>query len=444
MLKVGLISLGCSRNLVDSEVILGSLKKDGFKIADVGDGVDIFIINTCSFVESARAESIDTILEAAEMKRSGNIKYLVVSGCLGQLYREKLLKEIPEIDLLLGTSDFSKITSLLKVITKGRKAASISKRPAYLYDEHSPRLILTERHFAYVKVSEGCSNACSYCIISRLRGRFRSRTIGSVIEEVKKLSLGGALKEIELVGQDTTLFGMDSYGAYKLADLLKKICALKNSVEWVRILYTHPAHYTDNFIKTVRDEGRIAKYLDLPIQHISDHILKAMGRRCDKAGITGLIERLRKDIPGIFLRTSIIVGFPQETDRDFKELLGFIRDTKFERLGAFIYSRESGTRAARLKGQVPEKVKNARFDEVMKLQQKVAQEVNRKFLGRRLKVLVDEKIEGEKDKFLARTEGDAPEVDGSVYVTGKGIKPGEFYNVKITDTLEYDLVGEKI
>lgn len=445
MTKIGIISLGCPRNLVDSEVLIGSLKEEGYEISDeVGDGVDIFIINTCSFVESARKESIDTIIEAAQMKKEGKIRHLVVAGCLPQAYGEKLLKSLPEVDSLVGTSDLYKINDIVKALLRNNGAVAVSRGLDYIYDENSPRFILTPKHYAYVKISEGCDNLCSYCIISRLRGRFRSRTIDSVLSEIKAISAAGNLREINLIGQDTTLFGIDIYGKSVFARLLKDIASLKNSVKWIRVLYTHPAHYSDELINTIRDEARICKYLDLPVQHISDKILKAMNRRTTRKDITGLIDKIRKKIPGITLRTSIIVGFPGETDKDFKELLSFLKDTRFEKLGAFIYSCEEGSKAAKFEKQVSSKLKNERFDEIMKLQQKISAQISGSFSGKTIEVLIDEKCEGEKGLFLGRTEGDAPEVDGCVYVSGKNIKIGDFYKVKIKDTLEYDLVGDVV
>ncbi len=445
MVKVGIISLGCPRNLVDSEIMLGSLKEEDYEISDeVGEGVDVFIVNTCSFVKSAREESVDTIIEAAQLKKEGKINYLIIAGCLPQAYGDKLLKSLPEVDSLVGTSDFFKIGSIVKaLLNKEARSSFVSKSLDYIYDENSPRFSLTPKHYAYVKISEGCDNLCSYCIISSLRGRFRSRSLESVINEINKISEGSGLKEINLIGQDTTLFGIDRYGKSVFVQLLKNIAALKNSVRWIRILYTHPAHYTDDLLYTVRDEAKICKYLDLPIQHINDDILKKMNRRTTKKDIIGLIEKIRINIPGVTLRTSVIVGFPGETEENFKELLGFLKDIRFEKLGAFIYSKEEGSRAAKFDLQVPDKVKKERFDEVMKLQQRVSQDINKSFMGKVVDILIDERIEGENDKFTGRTEGDAPEVDGCVYVSGKKIfKVGKFYKVKIKDTLEYDLVGE--
>jgi ribosomal protein S12 methylthiotransferase len=302
--------------------------------------------------------------------------------------------------------------------------------------------MLTAAHYAYVKISEGCDNLCSYCIISKLRGRFRSRSLESVVKEAGNISASGRLKEIDLIGQDTTLFGKDLYGKSVFPELLRALAGIKDGAEWIRILYTHPAHYTGEFISVVRNEPKICKYLDIPIQHISDRILKAMNRHTTKKDIVSLIEKIRKNIPSVALRTSVIVGFPGETRKDFKELMDFLRETRFERLGAFIYSREEGTKAWSFKEHVGEKVKNERFDEVMKCQQEISANLNKSFLNREMKVLIDEKTED--GKYFGRTEFDAPEVDGGVYVTGKSLKVGEFHKVKITDTLEYDLVGEAV
>ncbi len=383
MLKAGIISLGCPRNLLDSEIIAGSLKKSGFKICEVEDGVDACVINTCAFIESARAESVDRILEAARLKKEGRIKYLIVCGCLPQLYKEKLGKILKEADLLLGTSDFPRLPGLLKNIrTRSGERSFISRSLDHLYDERDPRLILTPRHYAYVKISEGCSNSCSYCIISRLRGRFRSRSIPSVVQEVGKISKSGELKEINIIGQDTTLFGIDRYGKIKFAELLGKLCRINNNVRWIRILYTHPAHYTKVLIEAIRKEAKICKYLDLPIQHISDNVLKRMNRPTTRLEIEKLLGGLREEIPGIVIRTSLIVGFPGETDKDFKELLDFVRKIRFERLGAFIYSKEEGTKAARFERQVPQKIKEERLGELMRLQQSISYGINRSVIGK--------------------------------------------------------------
>lgn len=435
-----IIGLGCSRNLVDSEGIAGSLKKNGYRPTDK-ETSDLCVINTCAFVQSAREESIEAILEAASLKKDGKIKTLAVCGCLPQLYKGKLASELPEVDIIIGTSDFPELPRLVARLTHGQKTA-VSEKLDYLYDERSPRMILTPAHYAYVKITEGCSNLCSYCIISRLRGNLRSRPIGSIVNEVRSLSSSGKLKELNLIGQDTTQYGLDLYGRRRLPELLGKLCALENSARWIRVLYTHPAHYTDEFISIVAREPKVCKYLDLPIQHISDRILKSMNRRTTRKMIIALIAKLRKRIPGLTLRTSIIVGFPGETDDDFKELIEFVRDTKFERLGAFLYSKEDQTPAAAMKPQVPRKIKSERLDELMKIQRTISLNNNRRLVGKKLEVLIDEKEKTGRGLFSGRTQGDAPEVDGNVCITGKKLKVGEFYKVKITGAGEYDLTGE--
>jgi len=438
-----IISLGCARNLVDSEVLTGSLKECGFKILPEGEDADLYVINTCSFIENARKESVDTILEVSGMKKEGKTRHIVVTGCLPQLYKDGIGKALPEVDLFLGTSDFHRIKDFLNDINAGNQEKEISCDPNFLYDENSPRFLLTPRHYAYIKISEGCSNFCSYCIISDLRGTFRSRTIESIEKEYKELSSGTLLKEINLIGQDTTLYGIDRYGKLKLPELLKRLDKIESSVRWIRLLYTHPAHYSDELIKAIKSSRKICGYLDIPIQHISDKILKAMNRHTSKKDVISLVGKLRKNIPGVALRTSIIVGFPGETEKDFSELLDFLREARFERLGAFTYSREEGTKAASLKGHVNEKVKKERLDRLMKLQRSISEETNAGYIGKVIKVLVDEKG-GEEGLYIGRSEHDAPEVDGSVYIKGRGIKVGGFCDVKITSSSDYDLAGELI
>ncbi|MBP7055882.1 MAG: 30S ribosomal protein S12 methylthiotransferase RimO [Candidatus Omnitrophica bacterium] len=437
-----MISLGCSRNLVDSEVIAGSLKRAGYDPVADGPG-DLCIINTCAFIEEARKESVDAIIEAGSLKRSGKIGHIVVCGCLPQLYKKKLGPELPEADLIVGTADFPHLPRLLKKLSN-KQRIDVSKSPRYIYDEHSSRMLLTPGHYAYVKISEGCSNRCSYCIISRLRGNLRSRPIASILREVEMLAAPAKLREINLVGQDTTRYGYDLYGRPRLSELVKRLSGLNNGIGWIRLLYTHPAHYTEDLIKTVRDEDRVCKYLDIPIQHSSDRILKAMNRRTTKKDLIGLIDKVRSMIPNITLRTSVIVGFPGETEKDFSDLVKFVREVSFDRLGAFVYSREDGTCASKMPKQIPGSVKASRLDEIMKVQQTVSLSKNRKKIGSRMKVLIDEREAGCPDKFVGRTEGDAPEVDGNIIVSGKDIKIGEFCDVRITDAMEYDLVGESV
>jgi len=409
------------------------------------DRPDALIINTCAFISAARKESSEAISEAVKMKSEGKLKKVVVCGCLPQMYGKRAGSILKGVDLALGTSDIPRIEHYLKKsLSTGDNRILVSDRLDYIYSDSSPRVLMTPPHYAFVKISEGCSNFCSYCVISKLRGRFRSRPIPSVMREVTALSKDGQLKEINLIGQDTTLFGIDRYGRARFPDLLRRLCRLKNSVRWIRILYTHPAHYSDELISVIRDEERICKYLDLPIQHISDKILKRMNRKTTRRRMTDLIGKLREEIPGLVLRTSVIVGFPGETETDFKELAGFIKETRFEKLGAFVYSKEAGTRAASFKGQVSGRVKASRLDELMKLQQEISKDINRSFLGRTVEILIDEKAEGERGQYLGRTRRDAPEVDGIVYVKGRGLAAGELCRVRVTDTLEYDLVGEAV
>lgn len=425
--KVGILSLGCPKNLVDSEAILGEFVKKGYRVADEVAKSDIAIVNTCAFIEDAKTESVDAILDLIQLKKEGRIKKIIVAGCLPQRYGKILRKEFSEVDAFLGVRDFSR-------------------------NEPEIRSLITPPHYAYVKISDGCDNKCKYCIISKIRGPYRSRVIDSVLGEIKALydNSGGRLKEINLISQDLTYYGKDLYGRISLTGLLRRfqtdefIKSTKN-LKWIRLLYAHPRHFTDELIGIIKDSCRICKYVDLPVQHINDKILKAMGRKVTKRRILELIFKLRKEIPGIAIRTSLIVGLPGEGEKEFWELLKFMKEMKFERLGIFTYSREEGTPAYNFNGQVSEKEKKLRFDEAMKLQQEIAGEVNAKFLGKTLAVLIDEAQTPRRPdaQYISRTYADAPEVDGQVFVRSKKIlKPGDFADVKITDTLEYDLVGE--
>jgi len=421
--------------------MLGELKKAGFKISSEAEGTDIVIVNTCAFIEDAKTESIDVILQLIDLKRRGEINYLVVSGCLPVRYKTELKKELKEVDGFLGVGDIQNVVTLVKGLSHKKKVVRVAKQPDFLYNHKNKRFLITPTHYAYIKIQEGCVNRCSYCVIPDLRGAYRSRKIESVVKEAEVLLKKA--KEINLIGQDTTLYGTDLYGKSRLDELLKNLAGLIKKEAWIRLLYTHPAHFSDKLIEVIRDYP-ICKYVDLPIQHVNESLLKKMNRRIKKRQIVDLIKRIRSQIPGVVLRTSVIVGFPEEGDREFRELLDFIAQVKFERLGAFIYSREEGTPAYRFDGQVPEDVKQSRFDEVMKLQQSISSEINEKLLGQTLRVLVDRKLEKEDNLFLARTQGDAPEVDGSVYLKAREAVPGDFINARITGTLEYDLAGEEL
>lgn len=414
--KVGIINLGCARNLVDSQEILGQLKKEGHRVVEI-DNADIAIVNTCSFIEEAKKESVDTIVELIRLKKEGKIRKVIVAGCLAQRYGKELAKEMPEIDAVVGTPKFS-----------------TSSVPDQVY--------LTPRHFAYVKICESCYNACSFCVIPKIKGKFTSRRIESVLEEVKQLDAKG-VKEINIIGQDITAYGMDIYRELSLARLLREIVGVTKSIQWVRLLYTFPAHVTDELIDVIANEKKICKYIDMPLQHISDPLLSSMNRNITTQQTRDLIRKIRTRIPEGSLRTTFIVGLPGETEENFRELLDFMKETKFERAGAFVYSREEGTKAYGMQDQVPETVKRKRMKTLMKEQQKISKDLQEKFVGRTLKVLISGREDGEEKMYLGRSEYDAPDVDGVVYVrSGKILKPGDFVDVKITDSYEYDLVGE--
>ena len=414
--RVGIINLGCARNLVDSQMILGRLKKNGHRIVDVQDA-QIAIVNTCSFIEDSRRESIDTILELLKLKRQGKLKKVIVAGCLAQRYGKELTEEFKEVDAFVGTPTLPK-------------------------DNMPAQHLLTPKHFAYVKICESCFNQCSFCAIPHIKGKFSSRTIESVVEEIKSLDRRG-VREINLIGQDITAYGMDIYRAKALARLLKKIVKVTKNIQWIRLLYAFPAHMTDELIDTIANEEKICNYIDIPLQHISDSLLKDMHRSINKQETLDLIQNIRTKIPDGSLRTTFIVGFPGETAEDFDELLFFVKESCFERAGVFIYSREEGTSAYDLPGQIPESVKKQRMDTLMRAQQKISEMLHKKFLGKRLKVLIEEKQKDEENIYLARTEYDAPDVDGLVYVHAKkNLKPGDFVQVEVTDTYEYDLSGD--
>ncbi|MFA5145480.1 MAG: 30S ribosomal protein S12 methylthiotransferase RimO [Candidatus Omnitrophota bacterium] len=409
--KVGILSLGCPRNLVDSENILGRLNLKGYPIVDIGKA-DLAIINTCAFIEEAKRESVEAILDLIKLKKDGSLKKIIVYGCLPQRYSDDLRKELPQVDAFVGRVSLN----------------------------HGPkRFPITPGHYVYLKICEGCVNNCSFCVIPGIKGKFASLDMDSLLKKAGEFDKGG-VSEINIIGQDITGYGIDLYGSAKLPEALSKILKASKNTGWFRLLYLNPVRITDKLLKLIRDEKRICKYIDLPIQHINDRILKLMNRRIKKSEILRLIEKIRKMIPGVCLRTSLITGFPSETEEEFKELLSFIEEVRFERLGAFAYSREEGTPAFSFKKQIPGKTKMSRLELIMSSQQEVSRDINKKFLGQTIDVLIDEKEEGH---YLGRSQCDAPEVDGVVYVNSpKVLNAGDFVRVKITDTLEYDLVGE--
>lgn len=403
---------------------------------------DIGIVNTCAFIDDAKEESIDNILELIELKKDARLKAVVVAGCLPQRYGEALPEGLPEVDAFIGCDQILKVADVVKRISGGDRICEVSQKPSFIYSHTDPRVYITPSHYAYVKISEGCGNRCSFCTVPAIRGDYRSRPIESILEEVRQLSKDKRMSEIDLIGQDTTLYGKDRYGKPAINRLLKHLSAFKDHRRWIRLLYTYPSHVDDELIDIFAREDQICKYMDLPVQHANDRILKKMNRKMGKKDIYGLIAKIRKRIPGVVLRSSMIVGFPGESDEEFSELVDFIKEVRFDRLGVFTYSREEGTPAYGYKGQIDDKVKLERFNTVMSVQKEIAAGINASYLGRTVEVLIDEKDPNSEDTYIGRTQGDAPEVDGEVFVKGRDLSPGDFANVRITDTLDYDLVGE--
>lgn len=434
--KVALINLGCPKNLVDAEEILGRVAETGSTICQYPEDAEVLIINTCGFVDDSKKESIDAIFKMAKLKEDARCKKLIVTGCLAQRYPEELQKEIPEIDHVVGLKDFDTLTDLSGSADKKEKASS-----AQCGDDWRNRIRLTPGHYAYLRISDGCDNRCSYCAIPGIRGRFHSRTMENILEEAHQMAREG-VKEINVISQDTTSYGVDLYGKQQLHILLEKLSRLKG-IEWIRILYTHPRHFYPELIHVISQSDTICKYIDLPIQHIHDTILKEMGRGVTRTRVERLIDDLRSHIPKLFLRTSLIVGFPGETEEHFAELLEFVKSTKFERLGAFPYSREEGTPAASFRKQIPKEVKDQRLKEIMLAQQKIVLKKHKNLVGNTISVMVDEK--GKKNgEWLGRTYGDAPDVDSKVIIRENHLKLGDIKNMMITGTAGYDLVGAVI
>lgn len=443
-MQIGIKSLGCPKNLVDTEVICGKLREKGYKISGKIDTSDIVIINTCSFIRDAVEESIEEILSLVKLKKEGKIKHIIVTGCLPQRYKDdNLNQELPEVDAFLGVGNLLDINDVIEKILQDEQIFRVSSKPDFLYNHTTPRTILNPKHYAYIKISEGCQNNCYYCLIPKIRGNHRSREMEDIIEEVKMLSEKQNLSEIILIGQDTTSYGIDLYGEYKLAELLKKLSLLElKNLKWIRLLYTHPAHYNDELIEVIANHPKICSYLDLPLQHVSDKILKRMNRPVKKSYIISLINKLRDRIPNLTLRTTFIVGFPGETDKDFEELLSFVKEFRFERLGGFVFSREEGTPAYDFPQQIPARIKKERLKELMLLQQSISKEINSSYLGKEIEVLIDEIKLGKPNIVLGRTRADAPEIDGKVIIRGDKAKVGNIIKVKVIEASEYDLVGE--
>lgn len=441
--KVCLVSLGCPKNLVDAEVMLGHLPPDRFEIITEEEAADILIINTCAFINDAQEESVDTILEAARFKEEGQCRMLIVTGCLPQRYRDELATELPEVDLFMGTGDAARIVELIDQWQGSQQQINAtSANPQALYDHLTPRAKASPFYSAYVKIAEGCSNHCSYCIIPKLRGMLRSRSIDSIVQEVQKLVKEG-VKEVNLIAQDITAFGQDRSDGATLEELLQELVKIED-LSWLRLLYAYPDGISNELIDLIASEDKICNYLDLPLQHINDDILSMMNRRIDAQGSRQLISRLRERIPDMTLRTSFIVGFPGETDAQYQQLLEFVEEGHFDRVGVFRYSREEGTAAANLDNQVDETIKKRRLDKLMKAQSRVSFRKHRDLVGKVVPVLIEGYSEETELLLQGRSPSQAPDIDGLVYVTSGQADVGDIVDLKITDTTEYDLIGEMV
>lgn len=437
-MKILFISLGCDKNLADSEEMLGLLTAGGHEITDDETQADAIVINTCCFIKDAKEESVETILEMAEYKKTGSCHALIVTGCMAQRYQKEIIEEVPEVDAVLGTTSYGDIVKALEEAVAGNHFEEF-RDIDYLPDTGSKRALTTGGHFGYLKIAEGCDKHCTYCIIPKLRGKFRSVPMERLIAQAEDMAEQG-VKELILVAQETTVYGKDLYGKKSLHILLKKLCEIRG-IRWIRILYCYPEEIYDELIETIRDEKKICHYLDIPIQHASDRILKRMGRRTSKQELIDIVGKLRKEIPDIVLRTTLITGFPGETEEDHEELKEFVDEMEFDRLGVFTYSPEENTPAAEMADQVPEEVKEERRDELMELQQEISYDRGQDRIGQELLVMIEGKVADE-SAYIGRTYGDAPKVDGYIFVqTGELLMTGDFAKVRVTGALEYDLIG---
>lgn len=440
MLKIALESLGCSKNLMDAEIMTGILKEKEYEFVEEFDEADIIIVNTCGFIRDAKQESIDTIVELSQLKEVGKLKYLIVTGCLAQRYADELLEEIPEIDAIVGTGNFMNISEIIDRLESEKNVTEIGNIE-FAFDETLPRYVSTPEHMAYLKIGEGCSNHCTYCIIPKLRGKYRSRKIEDIVEEAKTLAAEG-VKELVVIAQDTTRYGEDLYGEAKLAELLEELAGIKG-IKWIRIMYSYPESITEKLIDVIAAHDNICSYFDMPIQHASNRVLKRMNRRTSKEDIRSKVEMIRSKIPDAVIRTTVIVGFPGETEEDLEELIDFMKEIKFDRLGAFAYSREEDTPADRMDGHMDEEIKEERRDRVMMVQQAISEEINQKREDKVFEVLIEE--EAEDGVYVGRTQGDAEEIDSVVYVNSdEELEIGSFVNVYITEAMEYDLIGDVV
>lgn len=440
MTKIGFISLGCSKNQVDTEVMLKTLSDAGYTIVSDETEADIVVVNTCGFIESAKRESIDNILDVAWLKEHKSLRAIIVTGCMAERYRTQIFEEMPEVDAVLGVGSLAHIVDAVKAVDRGEKYQSFENK------ETSPlgggRILTTPAYSVYLKIAEGCDNRCTYCAIPLIRGRFRSRPIEDLVEEAKRLEAGGA-KELNLIAQDTSRYGLDLYGEYRLADLVREICRA-TSIPWIRLLYCYPDKITDDLIAEMRDNPRLLPYMDIPIQHINDRILTAMNRHGNAALVRSTVAKLRREIPGVTLRTTAIVGFPGETREEFEELCAYLGEARFDRFGAFPYSREEDTPAASFPDQIDEQEKQDRYDLLMQTQLPISEKLQREKIGTE-QIVLCEGYDRVASTHFGRSAADAPDVDGKVFFSSKKrVPPGTFVRVRITDAMDYDLVGEAV
>ncbi|WP_019543046.1 30S ribosomal protein S12 methylthiotransferase RimO [Selenomonas bovis] len=441
-MKAGFVSLGCSKNLVDTEMMLGILREHGIELTPEPAEADILIVNTCAFIESAKEESITTILNMAEYKESGRCRSLIVAGCLGQRYGQELLDDMPEADAIIGTGAWNRIMEAVEESLKGHRVV-IAGEDKLLYDEHTPRITTTPAYTAYVKIAEGCNNRCAFCAIPYIRGAYRSRPIEDIRDEVVNLAARG-VKEIILIAQDTTEYGRDLYGEPQLAKLLRTLCTVEG-VHWIRTLYSYPTYFSDELIETIASEPKLVKYVDLPMQHAHDEVLRRMHRPDTQASMRALIEKLRTRIPGVTIRSTFIVGFPGETDAQYQTLRNFLEEMRLDKVGVFTYSREEGTPAYDMPNQVPEDVMQERYHDLMSLQCKISEELNHELEGRELEVLVEGRDEEQANIAVGRSYREAPDVDGQVYIEGDtDSQIGDLVRVRVLQGFTYDVVGERV
>mgnify|MGYP002793740025 FL=1 len=443
--KISFVSLGCDKNLIDSEIMLGLIDEEGYTITYDDSEADIIIINSCGFIMDANQEAIDKVLEMADYKREGQCKALIVTGCMAQRYKDEIFEALPEVDAVVGTGDFESIGNVIKRLLDGEKQVELVTDKEHLLnpDNSYKRIITTTGGFSYLKIAEGCDNHCTYCTIPSLRGHYRSRTIDSLVKEAKILASKG-VRELILIAQDTSLYGSDIYGKKSLPELLRKLSEIED-IKWLRILYCYPENITDELIDEMASNPKVLHYLDMPIQHSEDRILKLMGRRSTNAGLKEIIGKMREKMPDMCIRTTLITGFPSETEEEFKAQCNFIEEVKFDRLGVFTYSPEDGTPAARMDNQIDEDVKAERKDYLLQVQKSVSADICQKYVGKVLEVIVEGKIEGDDNVYCGRSYRDCYEIDGFVFFKSEDdLLAGDFYNIKITEAGDYDLIGERI